>query len=57
MGFSGPRGGGDHLYMQRGALKVPVPNPHGSSFSVALIRRIVRRAGITPEEWDSLDRR
>ncbi len=54
-GFEGPRGGGDHLYVQKGPLKVTVPNPHGSVYSVSLIRRIVRRAGIDPARWDEMD--
>ena len=55
LGFDPPRGRGDHQYMSRGKQKVFVPNPHGSVVSVNLIRRMIRNAGITPEEWDAAE--
>jgi hypothetical protein len=55
MGFDGPRGRGGHQYMSRGKQKVFVPNPHGSVVSVDLIRRMLRNAGLSPEEWDSFE--
>ncbi|HEY7269275.1 MAG TPA: type II toxin-antitoxin system HicA family toxin [Dehalococcoidia bacterium] len=55
-GFDGPIGGGNHEYVKKGGLKVTVPNPHGSVYSVALVSRIVRQAHIDPETWDELDR-
>jgi hypothetical protein len=27
-GFDGPFAGGNHEFMRRGALKLPIPNPH-----------------------------
>ena len=51
-GLTGPRIGTNHEYMQRGQLKVPIPNPHRGDSSVALLLRILRRAGISREEWE-----
>lgn len=31
--------------------KVRVPNPHGSDIGIDLLRRILRQAGISEEEW------
>ncbi|MEQ8192765.1 MAG: type II toxin-antitoxin system HicA family toxin [Candidatus Eremiobacterota bacterium] len=50
-GFAGPYSGGKHLYMVKGDLRLPVPNPHKQIISVDLLMRILRLAGITRDEW------
>ena len=50
-GFEGPFGGGKHLYMIRGSLRLTIPNPHREKIGVDLLMRILRQAGITREEW------
>jgi predicted RNA binding protein YcfA (HicA-like mRNA interferase family) len=51
-GFEGPFSGGRHQFMKKGELKVRIPNPHRADrISAALVREIVRQAGIKPEEW------
>jgi len=52
LGFEGPYSGGRHPQMRRGELTVILPNPHGGDISVGLLRRFLRQAGVTPEEWD-----
>ena len=51
LGFDGPYEGGKHPYMVRGDLVVSVPNPHREAIGVDLLQRILRRAGVTREEW------
>ncbi|MDD2836666.1 MAG: type II toxin-antitoxin system HicA family toxin [Methanothrix sp.] len=51
MGFVGPYPGADHEYMSRGLVETRIPNPHGSDISVDLLQRILKRAGISREEW------
>ena len=51
LGFEGPYQGGRHPYMVRGDLVVTVPNPHRGVIGVDLLLRILRRAGISREEW------
>ena len=51
LGFDGPFPGGRHQWMRRGDLRITVPNPHRSAIDPGLIRRILREAGITVEEW------
>jgi len=51
LGFVGPYPGADHEYMSRGILEVRIPNPHGGNISVDLLQRILKRAGISREEW------
>ena len=50
-GFDGPYQGGKHPYMIKGNLVLTIPNPHRRDIGVALLSRILRRAGVTEEEW------
>ena len=52
--FTGPYAGGKHEYMQRGRLKVRIPNPHQSDISVALLKRILDEADVSLQEWEQL---
>ena len=52
--FTGPYAGGKHEYMQRGRLKVHIPNPHQGDISVALLKRILEEADISLPEWEQL---
>ncbi len=51
LGFVGPYPGSDHEYMSRGLVEARIPNPHGSDISADLLQRILKRAGISREEW------
>ena len=53
-GFTGPESGGRHALMRRGALTLPVPNPHRSEIGRELLSRLLREAKITRDEWESL---
>lgn len=54
LGFEGPVAGTRHQVMIRGTLKLRVPNPHQSDVSRPLLDRILKEAGISREEWESL---
>ena len=51
LGFDGPFPGGKHEWMHRSGLRVTIPNPHAGAIDPGLIRRILRQAGITIDEW------
>ena len=51
LGFDGPFPGGKHEWMRRDRLRITIPNPHASAIDSGLIRRILRQAGITVDEW------
>lgn len=51
LGFAGPFSGGRHSFMSRGDVDVHVPNPHGADIGVALLKRILRQADVSREEW------
>jgi predicted RNA binding protein YcfA (HicA-like mRNA interferase family) len=53
LGFTGPISGGRHEFMQKGTLKVRIPNPHqGAPVDGALVREILRQAGIRVDQWE-----
>ena len=54
IGFTGPYSGGKHQFMVKGSLRLYVPNPHGGEIDASLLTRILRQAGISREEWESL---
>lgn len=54
LGFDGPYRGGNHEFMKRGSVKLAIPNPHKTDIGLALLKRILREAGITTEEWESV---
>jgi predicted RNA binding protein YcfA (HicA-like mRNA interferase family) len=53
-GFEGPFEGGRHAFMVKGDLTLVVPNPHKSDISRDLLRRLLRQAGISREDWEKL---
>jgi hypothetical protein len=53
-GFSGPFPGKRHGAMRKGELTVAIPNPHGGDIDWTLTKRILKQAGIDPQEWENL---
>lgn len=51
LGFDGPYPGGQHQWMRKGHVRIIVPNPHEGDIDPGLIRRILRQAGISVDEW------
>jgi len=51
LGFTGPVGG-RHPFMEKGTLRVHIPNEHHQEISLGLVVRIVRRSEIGEAEWD-----
>ena len=53
LGFAGPISGARHQFMQKGELKVRIPNPHkGGDIDWSLVKEILRQAGIKIRDWD-----
>lgn len=52
LGFSGPISAGHRQFMQKGPLKVRIPNPHGGlAIGGSLLKEILRQAGIGLDDW------
>lgn len=54
LGFEGPFSGGKHQFMVRGDTTLAIPNPHGRDISVDLLSRVLRQAGVTRREWETV---
>ncbi len=54
LGFAGPFPGGRHAFMVRGEHRLAIPNQRRGDIGVNLLARILRQAGITREEWESV---
>ncbi len=54
LGFQGPYQGRRHPFMVRGSQRLTLPNPYrGDEIDISLVRRILRRAGIDPADWEN----
>ena len=53
LGFKGPYPGGKHQWMRRDGVRVIIPNPHEGDIDPGLIRRLLHRAGISVDEWNT----
>ena len=51
LGFEGPYAGGCHPQMRREDVTVIIPNQHEDDIDVGFLRRILRQAGVSREEW------
>lgn len=51
LGFDGPFFGGKHPKMKKGNLTVIIPNRHEPEIGVGFLKRLLRQAGISKEEW------
>ena len=51
LGFEGPYEGGRHPQMRRGDITVIIPHPHEGDIGVGLLRRLLRQADVTRDEW------
>lgn len=51
LGWNGPFSGGKHEFMVRGAMKLPIPNPHGGVLGVGMVSEILRETEISREDW------
>jgi predicted RNA binding protein YcfA (HicA-like mRNA interferase family) len=54
LGFLGPYSGSKHQFMIKENLRVRIPNPHREDIGRNLLREILREAGISMAEWESL---
>lgn len=54
LGFDGPFVGGRHEFMLRGTRRLILPNPHRGDIGIDLLVRLLRQAGVTREEWESV---
>jgi len=54
LAFTGPFSGGTHQFMVRGNIVLTIPNPHGKDIGVGLLARVLKQAGVTRTQWESV---
>lgn len=54
LGFTGPFSGGKHEFMVRDRIVLTIPNPHRGDIGVGLLAVILREAGISRKDWESV---
>ena len=54
LGWHGPYAGGRHEFMQRGTLVLTIPNPHRGDVGPKLLAIVLRQAGISRRDWESV---
>lgn len=52
LGFEGPFAGGKHSFMIRQNIRLTLPNPHKGDIGIGLLKRILRQADVTEDEWN-----
>lgn len=53
-GYEGPYPGGKHQYLRRDGRKAYIPNPLEGAITKPFLLKILKQAGISREEWESL---
>jgi hypothetical protein len=54
LGFTGPISGGRHQFVEKGELKVRIPNPHkGGNIDWSPCERDPAPGGIKASDWDN----
>ncbi len=54
LGFDGLHQGGNHQYMQKGTLKIYIPNLPNSEIGKDFLTRILIQANIERKTWEDL---
>ena len=54
LGFTGPFTGGRHEFMERGDLRLVIPNPHRGDIGVKLLGIILKQIGISASDFEKL---
>jgi predicted RNA binding protein YcfA (HicA-like mRNA interferase family) len=50
-GFDPPRYKNGHPFMARGKFKLKIPNNHHETISEDTVSKVLKRAGISDDEW------
>jgi hypothetical protein len=53
LGWTGPVFGGPHPIMRKGPVQQRIPNSHDSPIHVSLLADLLRKAGISHDDWNA----
>ncbi len=54
LGWEGEYQKGPHPFMVKGQVRLSIPNPHAGDLDWMLVKRILQKANIPPDEWERL---
>ncbi|MEK7585103.1 MAG: type II toxin-antitoxin system HicA family toxin [Patescibacteria group bacterium] len=54
LGFVGPYSGGKHEFMEKGNLRLVIPNPHHGDIGVGLLSIILKQIGTSNADFSDL---
>ncbi len=54
LGWTGPYPGGRHPTMIKSNTRLTIPNPHRGDIDWSLMKRVLKKAEISPKEWEKL---
>lgn len=52
--FSGPFSGGKHQFMLKEKHSITIPNPHHAEIGKEFLKKILRQANISIEDWERI---
>ena len=54
LGWQGPHHRGKHPFLVKDQRRLTIPNPHEGDIDWSLMKRVLKQAGVNPEEWEGL---
>ena len=54
LGWDGPFQRGKHPFLVKGSRRLTIPNPHDGEIDWSLMKRILKQAAVSTEEWEKL---
>ena len=54
LGWQGPQQCGKHPFLVKDSRRLTIPNPHEGDVDWSLMKRILKQAGVTPDDWQRL---
>jgi predicted RNA binding protein YcfA (HicA-like mRNA interferase family) len=54
LGWQGPYQRGKHPFLVKSFRRLTIPNPHDGDVDWSLMKRILKQAEVTPQEWENI---
>ena len=54
LGWQGPYQRGKHPFLVKDSHRLTIPNPHDGEVDWSLMKRILKQADVTPQQWEDI---
>jgi predicted RNA binding protein YcfA (HicA-like mRNA interferase family) len=54
LGWQGPYQRGKHPFFVKDSRRLTIPNPHDGEVDWSLMKRILKQADVTPQQWEDI---